>query len=119
MTHPTDTTTNTGDAPTGPTAVLFTADRFLAAEVDELHPGVTAVPAADDAHLTGLPDSDGILRLTDHTGTRAFYMASDLDDAQVWSRAVEFGAGHVVLLPDGAEWLWERLTAHLGVPTTG
>lgn len=33
----------------------------------------------------------------------------DLDDADVWRRAYLLGADHVVLLPDGREWLVERL----------
>lgn len=32
----------------------------------------------------------------------------DLDDAGVWRRAVDVGAEHVVLLPDGEAWLLER-----------
>lgn len=33
----------------------------------------------------------------------------DLDDAGVWRRAVDIGADHVVVLPDGEAWLIERL----------
>ena len=112
MTHPTDTT-HAGR----PSAVLVTADRFLAAQVGELHPGVTAAPA--DARYTGVPDTDGVLLLSDPTGTRALYLGVDLDDARIWSRAVQVGAHHVVLLPDGRHWLWEQLTDHLGDPTAG
>ena len=32
----------------------------------------------------------------------------DLDDAGVWRRAVDIGADHVVLLPDGEAWLIDR-----------
>lgn len=34
----------------------------------------------------------------------------DLDDAGVWRRAVDIGAEHVVLLPDGEAWLVDRFT---------
>jgi len=33
----------------------------------------------------------------------------DLDDAEVWQRAVELGAEHVVFLPDAETWLIDRL----------
>jgi secretion/DNA translocation related CpaE-like protein len=38
-------------------------------------------------------------------------VSTDLDDASVWQRAVEAGAQHVALLPDGETWLVEQLTA--------
>jgi secretion/DNA translocation related CpaE-like protein len=34
----------------------------------------------------------------------------DLDDAGVWRRAVDIGAEHVVLLPDGEAWLVDRFS---------
>ena len=122
MTHPTnhhDSTTDDGTDATGPRAVLFTADRFLAAQVSELHPAVTAAPAAMDARFDGLPESDGVLLLDGDGPTRALYIGVDLDDARIWSRAVGVGATHVVVLPDGRSWLWGHLAAHLGTPTTG
>ncbi|WCD98496.1 septum formation initiator [Streptomyces sp. HUAS 31] len=33
----------------------------------------------------------------------------DQDDAGVWRRAVEIGADHVLMLPDGEEWLVDRI----------
>jgi secretion/DNA translocation related CpaE-like protein len=36
-------------------------------------------------------------------------VSSDLDDGDVWRRAHLWGAEHVVMLPDGREWLMERL----------
>jgi hypothetical protein len=112
------TDTNTPATYTSPTAVLFTADRFLAAHLAEVHPGVTATPATADPRLHGVPDPDGVLRLTGPTGTRTFYVGVDLDDARVWSRAVDAGATHVVVLPDGIPWLRRELTTHLGAPAT-
>lgn len=35
-------------------------------------------------------------------------LGRDLDDAGVWQRAVEVGAGHVVFLPDAERWLADR-----------
>jgi Flp pilus assembly CpaE family ATPase len=37
-------------------------------------------------------------------------VGSDLDDADVWQRAVQVGAEHVVFLPDAEVWLVERLS---------
>lgn len=33
----------------------------------------------------------------------------DQDDSGVWRRAVEIGADHVLLLPDGEQWLVDRI----------
>ena len=41
--------------------------------------------------------------------TGVLLVSWDLDDADVWRRAYTLGADHVVLLPDGREWLVERL----------
>ena len=38
-------------------------------------------------------------------------VGSDLDDADVWRRAVNVGADHVVFLPDAEAWLVEQLAA--------
>lgn len=112
----TDTTTTTTQTPT---AVLITADRYLAAHLGEIHPGVTAItPPADDPRLDRVPDSDGVLRLTGSDGTRTFYIGVDLDDPRIWSHAVDVSATHVVVLPDGIAWLRRELTTHLGAPTT-
>ena len=37
-------------------------------------------------------------------------VGTDLDDADVWRRAVNVGADHVVFLPDAASWLAEQLS---------
>lgn len=114
MIHPAADT----DAPANmrPTAVLFTADRFLVAQLDELNPAVTAITATTNPRFDGLPRGDGILVLADSGVTRSVYLGIDLDDARIWSRAVDVGATHVVVLPDGAPWLQAHLTSHLGPP---
>lgn len=33
----------------------------------------------------------------------------DQDDSEVWRRAVEIGADHVLMLPDGEQWLMDRI----------
>ena len=41
----------------------------------------------------------------------------DLDDADVWRRAVNVGADHVVFLPDAAEWLIDTLATSKPTPS--
>jgi secretion/DNA translocation related CpaE-like protein len=43
----------------------------------------------------------------------------DLDDAGVWRRAVDVGAEHVVLLPDGESWLVDRFAEAVDGGTRG
>jgi len=54
--------------------------------------------AAVSCFRARLPRRDGVVLL-----------GSDLDDAGIWQRGVEVGAEHVVLLPDGEQWLVDRL----------
>lgn len=44
---------------------------------------------------------------------RSLLVTRDLDDAQVWQRAVSWNAGHVIVLPDGASFLGGYLARHL------
>ena len=44
-------------------------------------------------------------------------VGADLDDADVWQRAVQVGAEHVVFLPDAEVWLVERLADAADRPT--
>jgi secretion/DNA translocation related CpaE-like protein len=60
--------------------------------------------AAVGCARTRLPRRDGVVLL-----------GRDLDDAGIWQRGVEVGAEHVVLLPDGEQWLVDRL-ADVGEP---
>ncbi len=45
--------------------------------------------------------------------TRSLLVTRNLDDAQVWRRAVHWNARHVVVLPDGANFLGGYLARHL------
>lgn len=60
------------------------------------------VVVGDDAARAGgrrrLPRREGVV-----------LVGTDLDDADVWVRAVDLGAEHVVFLPDADAWLVERL----------
>lgn len=53
---------------------------------------------AEPLAALGLPHRDEVV-----------LVSGDLDDASVWQRAVEIGAQHVAVLPDGEPWLIERL----------
>ncbi len=127
MTTTPATTDPTAD-PT-PRVRLLTADRFLAAYVAALHPGVsTTTPDRDPAvgailgklaalaHLAeALPATDGLLLFAGGSfGGRAVYLGWDLDDAGIWSRAVAVHAETVAMLPDGEDWLRTELHTHLG-----
>jgi secretion/DNA translocation related CpaE-like protein len=55
-----------------------------------------------------LLDDIGALHLPRRGGL--IVIGHDLDDADVWRRAVNVGADHVVFLPDAAEWLVDTLS---------
>ena len=59
---------------------------------------VVATDALPSLERSRLPRRSGVVLLHD-----------DLDDADVWQRAVGVGAEHVVFLPDAERWLTERL----------
>lgn len=56
----------------------------------------------------GLARRDGVVLVT-----------ADLDDAQVWRRAVTLGAEHVACLPDAEPWLVDRLAVAADGPGRG
>lgn len=64
------------------------------------------VVVGDDA-VDGLARRRGTGRLPRRDGV--VLVGTDLDDADVWQRAVEVGAEQVVFLPDAEVWLVERL----------
>lgn len=65
----------------------------------------------DDA---ALPGAGGLPRRAD-----VVLVGRDLDDAEVWRRAVDLGAEHVVHLPDAESWLVERLSRAAAGPALG
>lgn len=63
---------------------------------------------------------DGCARLRLPRRADVVLLAQDLDDADVWERAVAIGAERVVFLPDAERWLAERLAdAAEGGPEPG
>ncbi|WP_372350581.1 septum site-determining protein Ssd [Streptomyces sp. KL116D] len=58
------------------------------------------VLVGDDAagRLRGVPRRRGVV-----------LVGRDQDDSGVWKRAVEIGADHVLMLPDGEQWLMDRI----------
>jgi hypothetical protein len=116
----------------GPVAVLLTADRYLAAYLTALHPGVTAVADTTDPRAHGLLDAisaqtdpgvvkagDGLLVLGGGDTAWSVYIGGDIDDAGIWSRAVAVQAEFVAILPDGEDWLRDQLADHLGAGPSG
>jgi len=74
-----------------------------------------------------LRDLDALLLLTHHDHaspgaspagnglvTTTLYIGTDLDDADVWARAVKLRAAEVLFVPDDDEKLTSRLAQHLG-----
>lgn len=65
-------------------------------------PGAPLVVVGDDV-------ADALVRVAVPRRADVALVGTDLDDAGVWQRGVALGAEHVVFLPDGEEWLVERL----------
>ena len=90
----------------------------------EVAPDLGAAAAAwSSAPLVVLGD-DAVRASLRRRGRRALprrddvvLVGSDLDDADVWQRAVQVGAEHVVFLPDAEVWLVERLAEAAARPT--
>ena len=102
-------------------AFVVTVCPLLAAHVTALQPGLRTALLTCLAGIGTLRDRDGLLLLThrrdpagDHgPATTAVYLGTDLDDADVWARAVKLRARDVVL-PDRDAQLVALLAAHLG-----
>lgn len=112
-----------------PLAVLATTNPALAAAVTALDPRVQIVnpdlgdPATGRARHLGA--RSGLLLLipagsgdpvTAMLQARKLPLTDDLDDATVWAQAVDWRAGHVVVLPDGTTWLTATLHHHFTHP---
>ncbi len=110
-------------------AVALTTSPHLAAHLAGLHPGVRTALLTRIAGIGTLPDTDALLLLTTYdpdarhtspTGnglvTTTLYIGTDLDDVDVWARAVKLRAEHVLIVPDQDEQLVARLAQHLGAP---
>lgn len=104
-------------------ALFITRDPVLAEAVRLLAPTVQGVsydePDQDEADRIG--EGAGLLVLVPSLAevlngdAVAGYelVTRNLDDAGVWARAAALCVGHVVVLPDGAGWLRNRVSAHL------
>ena len=102
-------------------AVVVTACPLLAAHLTALHPGLRTALLTRLAGIGTLRDRDGLLLLThqdavadNSPATTAIYLGTDLDDADVWARAVKLRARQVLVLPDQDSQLVALLAAHLG-----
>ena len=117
-----------GTPPTAnpPRPLLVTSDAFLLDDVIriaatvglELDVRSDLSAAADiwDAAPVVLLGSDAAVRLDGATVSRrpdVVLLGTDLEDADVWERAVRLGAEQVVFLPDAEDWLAEHF-ADLG-----
>jgi len=112
---------------TGVRAVAVTACPLLAEHLSGLHPGVRSVLLTRIAGIGTLRDLDALLLLTHHDPaspgaspagnglvTTTLYIGTDLDDADVWARAVKLRAAEVLFVPDDDEKLTRRLAQHRG-----
>ncbi|MFH8975229.1 septum site-determining protein Ssd [Streptomyces sp. NPDC017890] len=82
----------------------------------EVHHSVPAVPAAPgqrgswEAAPLVLVGDDAARRVRGAVRRRGVVLVGrDQDDSGVWQRAVEIGADHVLMLPDGEQWLVDRI----------
>ncbi|MGV9288208.1 septum site-determining protein Ssd [Streptomyces sp. NPDC003719] len=82
----------------------------------EVHHSVPGRPAASgqrgswEAAPLVLVGDDAARRVRGATRRRGVVLVGrDQDDPGVWQRAVEIGADHVLMLPDGEQWLVDRI----------
>ena len=102
-------------------AFVVTVCPLLAAHVTALQPGLRTALLTRLAGIGTLRDRDGLLVLTHRDpaadnglATTTVYLGTDLDDADVWARAVKLRARDVLVLPDQDAQLVALLAAHLG-----
>lgn len=113
---------------TGVRAVAVTTCPLLAAHLAELHPAVSTALLTRLAGIGTLRDVDALLLLTRHDledrtagpagnglVTETLYIGTNLDDADVWARAVKLRAAEVLFAPSDDDKIAARLVQHLGV----
>jgi secretion/DNA translocation related CpaE-like protein len=73
-------------------------------------PSASARPAGWEAAPLVLVGDDAARRVRGAVRRRGVVLVGrDQDDSGVWQRAVEIGADHVLMLPDGEQWLVDRI----------
>lgn len=73
-------------------------------------PSGSARPAGWEAAPLVLVGDDAARRVRGAVRRRGVVLVGrDQDDSGVWQRAVEIGADHVLMLPDGEQWLVDRI----------
>ncbi|OIJ89738.1 septum site-determining protein Ssd [Streptomyces colonosanans] len=76
----------------------------------EVHPRVPRQRGGWEAAPLVIVGDDAARRAQGAARRRGVVLvARDQDDSDVWRRAVEIGADHVLLLPDGEQWLVDRI----------
>ncbi|KPI11944.1 helicase/secretion neighborhood CpaE-like protein [Actinobacteria bacterium OK074] len=76
----------------------------------EVHPGVPAGRGRWEAAPLVLVGDDAARRVRGAARRHGVVLVGrDQDDSGVWRRAVEIGADHVLVLPDGEQWLVDRI----------
>ncbi|MER5446814.1 septum site-determining protein Ssd [Streptomyces sp. NPDC002766] len=76
----------------------------------EVHHGVPEHTGGWEAAPLVLVGDDAARRLRGAARRRGVVLVGrDQDDSGVWRRAVEIGADHVLMLPDGEQWLVDRI----------
>ncbi|MCN9241776.1 septum formation initiator [Streptomyces sp. RY43-2] len=76
----------------------------------EVHPGVPRPRGSWEAAPLVIVGDDAVRRVRGAVRRRGVVLVGrDQDDSDVWRRAVEIGADHVLLLPDGEQWLVDRI----------
>ena len=107
-----------GGRPGGPLIVTEDADllddllRLCAAAgaTPEVHPGVPERRGGWETAPLVLVGDDAARRVRGAARRNGVVLVGrDQDDSGVWRRAVEIGADHVLMLPDGEQWLVDRI----------
>ncbi|MFD5080328.1 septum site-determining protein Ssd [Streptomyces sp. NPDC058371] len=76
----------------------------------EVHPGVPERGGGWESAPLVLVGDDAVRRVRGAKRRRGVVLVGrDQDDSGVWQRAVEIGADHVLMLPDGERWLVDRI----------